>query len=335
MATGQVRVGVIGVGRMGQRHCRIYATMRRAQLMGVCDVSTELGRKIARQYEASFYRQIDDLLDNVDAVSLATPTPLHYDLAMRCIEHGVHVLIEKPIAETLEQAEAIAKAAEASHVVVMVGHIERFNPPYLELKHVLDNMKPLAINVRRLSAYEGSNTDVDVVLDLMIHDTNLMLDLVGREPTQVHAFGLTAYSGSIDHAVAQLEFEAGPLVTMTASRVTEQKVRSIEATAHEAYIECDLLTKVVLVHRRTLGQYPTHEPQGGKYRQESVMERIHVPVVEPQFAEQEHFIDCILNNRPPLVLARDGFKALQLAMTIRNQILNNLKVMNKQATSRR
>lgn len=316
----QIRVGVVGVGMMGQRHCRIYSNLRGVQLMGVCDAVAEAGLRVAKQYETTYYPQLDDLLAQVDAVSLVVPTPLHFDLAMRCLQQGVHVLVEKPITETLEQAKKLNEAAQASGLIVQVGHIERFNAAYMELKNVLDDMHLLAINLRRLSAYEGSNTDVDVVLDLMIHDLDLVLNLVGQEPVSVNAYGLTTYSGAIDHAVAHLNFASGPLLTLTASRVTEQKIRSIEVTAMEAYLEADLLNKSISVHRRTIGEYTNNH----KYRQESIVERIQVPTVEPLFAELQDFVACISQRKTPLVPAVDGLKALWLATTIRNMIHERL-----------
>jgi predicted dehydrogenase len=320
----QVKVGVIGVGMMGRRHCRIYSNLRGVQLVGVCDAVSETGHRVAQQYEVPFYERIDDLLENVDAVSLVVPTPFHFHLAMRCLSRGIHLLIEKPITETLEQAEMLVETAEANGLVVQIGHIERFNPTYLELKHVLEDMTPLAVNLRRLSAYEGSNTDVDVVLDLMIHDLDLVLNLMGQEPVSVNAYGLTAFSGVIDHAVAYLGFNSGPLLTVTASRVTEQKVRSIEVTAMEAYLEGDLLNKSISVHRRTIGEYLNNN----KYRQESIVERIQVPIVEPLLAELQHFVSCVLEGKSPLVPARDGLKALRLAMMIRQAIHERLIDLN-------
>jgi predicted dehydrogenase len=313
----QVKVGVIGVGTMGRRHYRVYSNLRHVQLAGVFDASAEAERQVTQEYGGVAYERIDDLLDNVDAVSLAVPTPLHFDLAMHCLERGVHVLVEKPITETLAQAEALTQAAEDSGLVVQVGHIERFNPAYMELKNVMQHLTALAVNMRRLSAFQGSNTDVDVVLDLMIHDIDLACDLVGQDPTAVDAYGLTAFSGVLDHTVAHLGFAEGPLVTMTASRVTEQKVRGIDVTALEAYVEADLLNKTILVHRRTVGEYLSHNHQGIKYRQESIVERIHVPIFEPLFLELQHFVACVQEHRPPLVPARDGLRALRLATTIR------------------
>lgn len=314
---------------MGQRHCRVYSSLRQVQLTGICDAAPEVGHQVAQQYDVPFYRNVEELLEHVDAVSLATPTPSHFDLAMRCLAQGVHVLIEKPITETIEQAEMLTQAAEASHLVVQVGHIERFNPAYMELKNVLGDMTVLAVNMRRLSPYVGSNTDVDVVLDLMVHDIDLALDLMRQEPASVSAYGLTAFSGTVDHAIVYLGFESGPLLTMTASRVTEQKVRSIEVTALEAYVDSDLLNKNISVHRRTIGQYMNYNHRGVKYRQESIVERIHVPPLEPLLLELQHFVDCILQDKPTQVPARDGLNALRLAVVVRDAILERMLDMGE------
>lgn len=327
----QIRVGVIGAGRMGQRHCRVYSTLRQAQLVGICDAVPETGRRVAEEYDVPFYGDVEALLKHVDAVSLATPTPSHFGLAMQCLAQGVHILVEKPITETVEQAEILAQAAEASGLVVQVGHIERFNPAYIELKNVLESLTVLAVNFRRLSPYVGSNTDVDVVMDLMTHDVDLALDLMGQEPLSVNAYGLTAFSGYIDHAVAHLCFSSGPILTLTASRVTEQKVRFVEVTALEAYVEADLLNKSLSVHRRTVGEYLNHNRRGVKYRQESVVERIFVPTLEPLSLELQHFVDCVLHGSPPQVSARDGLNALRLVMDIRNTIYGSMSVMTEEA----
>lgn len=309
---------------MGERHCRVYANLRGAELIGVCDADPQVGARVARQYEIPFFSDLDELLAHVDAVSLVVPTPLHFDLAIHCLTMGKHVLIEKPIAETLEQAERLTLAAEESGLVVQIGHIERFNTAYMELKNVLESMTPLVINFRRLSAFVGSNTDVDVVLDLMIHDINLVLDLMGSEPTQITTHGLSVLSDTVDHAVANLSFASGPIVTLTASRITESKVRSIEVTAREAYLECDLLNKSVLAHRQTIGEYLNQNHRGIKYRQESIVERIQIPMFESLFLELQHFVDCILEGKPSLVSARDGLRALRLAEAIQHDVLKSL-----------
>jgi virulence factor len=326
-----VKVGVIGLGRMGTQHCRVYSGLKLAQLVGVCDVNVEAGMAVARRFGVPFYQDAEELLKNVDAVSIVTPTPYHFEMAMKCISEGIPTLIEKPIAETNEQAEIITEAVKKSGLVVQVGHIERFNPAYIELKNVLEGMRILAVNFRRLSAYAGSNKDVDVVLDLMIHDTDLVINLTGCDASCIVAAGLSAYGIAVDHGVAQLCFDNGTLATLSASRITEEKIRTIEVTALDAYLEANLLNKTVTIHRRTISQYLNQNHQNVKYRQESILESVVVPVVEPLLAELQHFVQCVIENKTPLVSANDGMRALRLALGIRSAMQGNLVDVSKHA----
>ena len=320
----RLRLGVIGAGRMGRSHCRVYANLRRTELIGVHDQSLHSGQAVAEANQAEYFESLDGLLEGVDAVSIATPTPTHFDVAMRCIERGVHVLIEKPITQTLAQAQSLVRAAQDSNLVVQVGHIERFNPAYRELKHVVDGTTMLAVDLRRLSPFRGSNTDVDVVLDLMIHDIDLALDLAGAIPISIVAQGITAHNGPIDYATAQLQFANGLFLTMTASRMTEQKVRMVEVTALDAYITADLLSKNVSVFRSTIGERTENKSRGEKYRQENIVERIHVPTSEPLYLELQDFVDCVMDEQAPQVTAQHGLDALRLAEDIRSAIAPNL-----------
>jgi predicted dehydrogenase len=313
-----IRVGVIGVGRMGKHHCRIYSNLRHVDFVGVNDIDSELANEACRQYGVPVISRLEDLLERVDAVSITTTTPSHFELARQCLDRGIHVLIEKPITETLYQAEELTRAVESSDLVFQVGHIERFNPTYCELKNVLEHMNILAVNFRRLSPYQGSNTDVDVVLDLMTHDLDLLLDLTGQEPKSVAATGFMIYSDCLDHVSAQLDYDTNLLVTLTASRITEQKIRSIDIVAEGAYIEADLFSKNIFVHRRSMGEYLYPNQGNVKYHQESFLEKILVPAVEPLFKEIEHFVSCIRNGSTPNVTARDGMEALKKAMLIRD-----------------
>ena len=320
----RLRLGVIGAGRMGRSHCRVYANLRRTELIGVHDQSLHSGQAVAEANQAEYFESLDGLLEVVDAVSIATPTPTHFDVAMHCIERGVHVLIEKPITQTLAQAQALVQAAQDSNLVVQVGHIERFNPAYRELKHVVDGTMMLAVDLRRLSPFRGSNTDVDVVLDLMIHDIDLALDLAGAIPISIAAQGITAHNGPIDYATAQLQFANGLFLTMTASRMTEQKVRMAEVTALDAYITADLLSKNVSVFRSTIGERTENKSRGEKYRQENIVERIHVPTSEPLYLELQDFVDCVMDEQAPQVTAQHGLDALRLAEDIRSAIAPTL-----------
>lgn len=312
----RLRTGVIGLGRMGQHHCRVYASQRESQLVGVYDVNTQKAEEISTRYEVPSFARVEDLLAQVDAVTIATPTPTHFALASLCLEHNVHILIEKPITESLDEAQELIRAIQNSGLIVQIGHIERFNPTYIELKKVIDGLKLIAIDFRRLSPYRVSNIDVDVVLDLMVHDLDLSFDLLGKTPVHINAYGLTPFSGSLDHVAAQLCYCDGPLITLTASRVTEQKIRTVVVTTQDAFIEADFLNKGISVHRCSTGEYTAQNQNGVKYRQESVIERILVPSVEPLALEIQHFLKCIVNKCTPSVPANDGVRALSLALQI-------------------
>ncbi|HAV76062.1 MAG TPA: oxidoreductase [Anaerolineae bacterium] len=323
-----VRIGVIGTGRMGQSHCRVYSNLRKARFVGVCDVNGELGKDVARKHEVSFFRDVESLLENVDAVSICTPTPDHFEIVKQCLDRGIHVMVEKPFTETLEQADVLKDAASRSKVVVQVGHIEKFNPAFMELRKVLEGMDILAMNFNRLSPFQGSNVDVDVVLDLMIHDIGLVVDMFDAEPISVDAQGFSVFTNTIDHGLAVIKYDPEILLTLTASRITEQKIRGISVTTKEAYIEADLLHKTIAVHRRTLGDYVNHKNSGVKYRQESLIERIVVPAVEPLVLELQDYIACVSESKTPQVTAEDGYNALRFVIMIRDKILKMSRIKN-------
>ena len=311
----RLKVGVIGLGRMGQHHCRVYSFQKEVKLVGVYDTNLQVAKETSGKYDVPEYLRLDDLLEQVEAVSIATPTPTHFDIAMRCLERKIHVLIEKPVTEKVEDAEQLAKYVQENGNIVQVGHIERFNPTYVELTKVLENIKVIAINFRRLSPYRVSNKDVDVVLDLMVHDLDLCNDITGIDPTEVNAYGLQPFSSSLDHVVAQLFYSNGPLITLTASRVTEQKIRSVDVTSNDAFIEADFMNKNISIHRGSTGEYSARR-NGVSYHQESIIERILVPNVEPLSLEIKQFLDCITQDCKPRVSIIDGLKALRLAHQI-------------------
>lgn len=314
----RVHVGVIGIGKMGERHCRVYSNMRNVEFVGLADLDHGRGQKIAAAYDTKYFADYQTLLDEVDAVSIATTTPSHFELAMEVLAHDVHILVEKPLTETVEQGEQLVAEAEKRGKILQVGHIERFNPAYMELKNVVEGKQLVAVNIQRLSSFDASNTDVDVIRDLMIHDLDLVADLLGSDFDGLTAWGRSLSTNTTDHAVASLSFKDGPIATLMASRVTEQKVRSIAVVADGTYIEADLLGKTVMLHRRTFPQYV--DDQAGKYRQESVIECIHVPMVEPLLLELQHFVDCVRRNESCQVPGRDGLYALQLAQLVSEQI---------------
>jgi predicted dehydrogenase len=325
-----VRVGVIGVGVMGERHCRVYSTLRNANLVGIAEVNAAKGEAVAKDYGTKYFEDYRQLLEKVDAVSLVTPTPYHFRLASDAIEQGVHVLVEKPMTETVDQAIELVRLADERGVTLQVGHIERFNPVFAELKNVISERRLIALNVKRLSSFDVSNTDVDVIRDLMIHDLDLITNLLGTSFESFYAWGRSTSTNATDYAVANFSFTHGPIATLVASRVTEQKIRLIEVIAEGAYIEADLLSKSLLIHRRTFPQYIDNH-SASKYRQESVIERIHVPTVEPLLLELRHFIECIADKKPCLVPGQDGLRALQLAQEVASKVsLCNMRLDESQ-----
>jgi len=316
-----VRVGVVGVGSMGERHCRVLQSLRGVELAGVYDRCPERAQEIAARYETRPFPTLEGLAAHVEAAIVATPTPTHAEIALSLIERDVAVLIEKPMATSAVEAMAIYEAARRRGVPVQVGHIERFNPVYIELKAVLETMHPISVIFRRLSPYAVSNRDTDVILDLMIHDLDLALDLMGAAPVRMYPIGRPVFSDALDYAVLTMEFPKGEVATLFASRVTEQKIRAIEITAAEAYIEADLLNKGITIYRYTIPTF-TNDERPVKYRQEGWMERIGIPMAEPLALELQHFVDCVRSGKPPAVSALDGLRAIQIAERIRLLLYN-------------
>jgi predicted dehydrogenase len=317
----KLRVGVIGAGNMGERHCRVYSALPHVNFVGVSDLVEERGRLVQEKYGAQYFADFHEMLPLVDAVTISTTTPGHYPIGRECLRQGKHVLIEKPLALNLEEAQELLDLARDNERILMVGHIERYNPAFAELQGLLASSLSeamVALNVRRLSPFDTSQTDVDVVCDLMIHDLDLVLKLTGRLPDAVETFGRTACTRTIDYAVAVLYYHEGPVVSLTASRTTQQKVRAIELTGSDCYIETDLLHKSLSIHRRFV---PHFSRQGAhKYRQEGFIEQIYVPATEPLQLELSDFVQSIRQGGKPAVTGQDGFSALSLALEIKQKI---------------
>ncbi len=315
----KIRVGIIGVGTMGQRHCRVYSAMRDVQLVGVADQNVALGNAVAQSHDITFFENWTQLLAEVDAVSIVTSTASHFKLAKYAIEHGINVLVEKPITATVEQGKKLVELAKHHDVTLQVGHIERFNPTYMELKKIINDVLPISVTMRRLSPFDLNKTDVDVIRDLMIHDLDLVTDLFGRDFQPPQVLGRAISTSAVDHAIVNLSFKDGPIVNLIASRVTQQKVRMIEVTADNAYIEADLLSKSLVIHRHIFSRYIDNQT-ASTYRQESIIERIHVPFLEPLVNELEHFVHCVRHGLPSCVPGSDGLHALELAHTLLDQL---------------
>jgi predicted dehydrogenase len=318
---------------MGERHCRVYSSLPNVDFVGVSDASADRGRAIGVKYGVPSYTDYAELLSRVDAVSIVTPTDFHYEVASAAVYAGVHVLLEKPMAASLKQAHDLAWLASQASTVFQVGHIERFNPAFLELQAVVEDLEIVGLAARRLSPFDTSNTDVDVVHDLMIHDIDLAVALLGNQVGGVQAYGRSARMESADYVVANLSMGNGALASLTASRLTEQKVRILEITALGAYIEADLLNKSIFIYRRTFPEYVQNNQRPLRYRQEGLVERIHIPTAEPLMLELEDFARCIREGERPRVSAQDGLRAMELAAEVRACLQPDLELVGKASPS--
>jgi predicted dehydrogenase len=310
---------------MGQHHARIWATMPGARLVGIADPDMDRARAIAERYNVPTYTDHDELLKEVEAVSIAAPTTVHYPIAMDCLSHGVHMLIEKPLASTLREGTALVKASREAGVTLQVGHVERFNPTFAELGNVLSNHEILSLDARRLSPYAARAADVSVVYDLMVHDLDLILTTLGAAPADVQAVGSRARSPQLDHVVALLKFQSGQTASLSASKVTQHKVRELSVTCAEAFVVSDFLARTIMVYRASTADYLSQRDKV-LYRQEGLIEQVYVPPVEPLYAELEHFFGCVRQGQTPRVSGEDALRVLAVADRIEAQALGVAEV---------
>ncbi|WP_445924526.1 Gfo/Idh/MocA family oxidoreductase [Leptodesmis sp.] len=311
-----IRVGVIGVGNMGQHHARILSMLKDVEMVGVSDVNVERGIDTASKYRVRFFEDYRDLLPHVDAVCVAVPTRIHHSVGMACLQAGVHVLIEKPIAASIVEAESLVNAAAESQCILQVGHIERFNPAFQELSKVLKTEELLALEAHRMSPYSQRANDVSVVLDLMIHDIDLLLELAAAPVVRLTASGSRASgSGYLDYVTATLGFANGIVATLTSSKVTHRKIRRIAAHCKNSLTEADFLNHEILIHRQTTANCMTDYGQV-LYRQDGLIEKVYTSNIEPLHAELEHFVACVRGGNQPSVGGEQALKALRLASLI-------------------
>jgi predicted dehydrogenase len=310
------RVGVLGVGSLGFHHARILREVPGAVMAGVFDDNPERLATVAQELGVRAFRSRDELLENVDAAVVAVPTTVHSEVALPAIDAGVHLLIEKPIAVTLDEAERIVAAAAAKKLVVATGHVERFNgalracEPYLE--------DPRFIESHRLAPFNPRGTDVAVVLDLMIHDIDLVLGLVGWPVESVDSIGVPVLTGSADIANARLSFENGAVANITASRVSFERMRKIRFFQHSGYISLDLQTGTGEFLRLKPGARLPEVGEVGVAALLGLVERIELTGdgVEPLRAELEAWVAAVRGEAPVVVSGEDGRDALRVALQI-------------------
>ncbi len=312
-----IRVGVIGVGHLGQHHARLYAGLPNASLVGVMDIDANRAGLIGDRHDAKVFARAEDLLDRVDAVSVAVPTSAHYGVVKACLKAGVHVLVEKPITVTPAEAYELIDLARTKRRALQVGHVERFNPIMRALRpHI---RKPGFIECHRLSPFGRRGTDVDVVLDLMIHDLDLILSLEPGPVEEIRAAGVPVLSPNIDIANARIQFGSGCVANLTASRVSTMRMRKLRLFQRDGYISIDYQTRQGQICRRLVDA-------DGAPRIE--VEHVQGGDDEPLKAQLEAFLSALQNGTDPSVSGEAGAAALELA----HQILQSIEIFVRRQT---
>lgn len=304
MGPKKLRVGVVGVGHIGSNHARLYAEIPSAEFAAVYDIDAPKAAAIARKYGVKAAGSIWEFGDMVDAASVATPTTSHYDVARALLQSGKQVLIEKPITESTRQASELANMASEKKLILQVGHVERFNPVLSALEARLTH--PRFIEAHRLSPYPDRSTDIGVVLDLMIHDLEVILHLV-RSPVQnIDAVGVPVLSKSEDIANARLRFENGCVANITSSRISPERMRKIRVFQEDAYLSLDYQNQTGEIYRRSLGRI--------------TRDKVEIEREEPLKRELTSFVECATTGREPRVSGFQATAALELAVQITEQI---------------
>jgi predicted dehydrogenase len=318
----KIRAAVVGVGYLGRFHAQKYAQIPGCELVAVVDGREQVRNAVAAEVRSTPIADYRQLLGKVDAVSVVTPTPAHFEIAEAFVAAGAHVLVEKPITETPAQARALIARAAASQRILQVGHLERFNSAILAAEPHIS--APRFMECQRLAPYKERGTDVNVVLDLMIHDIDLVQSLAGSEIESIDAIGSPVFSGEIDIANARIRFANGCVANTTASRVSLKTERKLRIFEDAAYISLDLQQKILTLIRKreappAAGQLPVS------------IEEANLEQGDALKSEIESFLDCIRNDRRPIVSGEDGLRALETAIRITEQVHANLGATRKTA----
>ncbi|MFQ6605024.1 MAG: Gfo/Idh/MocA family protein [Fidelibacterota bacterium] len=323
-----MKVGVIGVGHLGQHHARHYAAMPTVDLVGVYDTDRQRAEEIAGKTGSKAYRTMTDLMAACDAVSIVTPTRYHAEVATTCLQQGLHVFIEKPITKTVAEANHLLSLAKDRQAIIQVGHIERLNPALMVLQDV--DLAPKYIEVQRLAPYTTRGTDVPVVLDLMIHDIDIILALVKSQVKNIRASGVSIMTDSVDIANARIRFENGTVVNMTSSRIAKDKVRKFKIFQQNLYVTIDFLLGLTEIYRvrdksPDKNQSLLTAPLDSNGRQrEIVYDKPPVKSFDALQMELTNFVQTIQGHARPIVDGQAGRDALELAITIHDMIIEDI-----------
>lgn len=321
----KLKVGVIGTGHLGKLHTKMFKSIENCELVGIYDSNPEQAKNVGKEFKVQSASSLEDLLKKVDAISIAATTTAHYELAKKCFEKGVHVFIEKPITTTIKEAEELVEISEKKNLNLQVGHIERFNPALVSMEKYIE--EPKFIQTDRLAQFNPRGTDVAVVLDLMIHDIDIILSLVKSDVVDVQANGVAVVSDHLDIANARLQFANGAVANVTASRISQKKLRKMRIFQKDSYIALDFVTGVAEVYRLLSPDVEVSpslisfgEIGVGNKRKKLVYEQPEQKELNALQYELQLFVDSVINKTKPVVSGIDGLKALKVAQIIIQKI---------------
>ena len=320
--SSSVKVGVIGIGNMGWHHARVLSLLRDADLVGVADPDESRGKLAVEQFQCEWFKDYHDLISKVDAICIAVPTLLHHKVGLDCLKAGVNVLIEKPIAATELEAKSLINASKISNCLLQVGHIERFNPAFRELNKIVQNEDIVVLEARRHSPHADRANDVSVVMDLMIHDIDLILELVNSKIQKLAAIGGRNSDGLTDYVNATLVFNNNIIASLTASKMSHKKIRSLSVHCQNGLVETDFLNHSLQIHRKAHESY-TAEHGELVYRNDGYVEEVSTTSIEPLYAELEHFLKCVQGKESPEVDGEQASRALKIADFIECAVENS------------
>jgi predicted dehydrogenase len=296
----KVRVGIIGVGYLGMQHARILSYLEEAELKGVADVDFKKAVEIGNRHGVGYFQNYEDMLDEIDAAIVSTPTSEHFLISMNLLRQGKSVLVEKPITETVEQGEQLVEQAQKNGLILQVGHLERFNPAVEAVENII--REPKFIEVQRLGSFSARSLDIDVILDLMIHDLDIIMAMIKDEVSIIRATGIHVLSEKIDIANARLEFKAGCVATLTASRVHQGKVRKLRIFEPTVYYSIDYIDQEVKVF-----------PLNGR---QTDIKTLRIQKEEPLKKELRNFLESVQTGKTSKVSGEEALRALRLAYSV-------------------
>ena len=323
--TDKIRVAVIGAGMMGKNHLKTYKTLNNVELVGVYDIFPDAAKAAAETFGIKAFSSMEEVAANVDAVSVVTTSVTHADVGEFFLTRKIHCMMEKPLATTEEECKRLIKAAKDNNVTLLVGHIEQFNPAVEQMHRLLsDTTKIRSLTAQRMSAASGRITDVDVAMDLMIHDAEIILSLVKSPVKNINAVSVKTpdHASGKDYITALLEFENGVTANITASRITQARVRTMAVTTDTNYIDMDFINQSINVHTQGRMPYVNQEeiPEWMHYGLKGSVEQLFIPTNQPLQAELNHFVNCINGKETPRITGENALEALRVIWGVQQKL---------------